>query len=196
MHLSFAGPAAVSVSWVTWPQEDPEYAASLHFVSLSASRRLRLALPQLQRHHHRRRRDAHCDALRALGLGSEVQWGTAPGELTRTAAGTFDCYSTTAFDSGALHRAVLGDEGGPLPANATIYYRVGDSARNAWSQEASFKAPPTVGRAALPYRLGLLGDVGQTEHSVSTLAHLEMQAPDSVMLVGDLSYADGYQPRW
>ena len=30
----------------------------------------------------------------------------------------------------------------------------------------------------------------------STLDHLDFNAPDSIILTGDLSYADGYQPRW
>ena len=45
-------------------------------------------------------------------------------------------------------------------------------------------------------RLGLIGDLGQTENSAQTLAHLAATAAASVINVGDLSYADGYQPRW
>jgi hypothetical protein len=44
-------------------------------------------------------------------------------------------------------------------------------------------------------RLGLIGDLGQTENSAETLEHLTASAPGSVINVGDLSYADGYQPR-
>ena len=44
-------------------------------------------------------------------------------------------------------------------------------------------------------RLGLIGDLGQTESSASTLDHLTASNPGSVINVGDLSYADGYQPR-
>lgn len=44
-------------------------------------------------------------------------------------------------------------------------------------------------------RLGLIGDLGQTENSAQTLDHLTASNPDSVINVGDLSYADGYQPR-
>lgn len=45
-------------------------------------------------------------------------------------------------------------------------------------------------------RLGLIGDIGQTENSAETLDHLTASNPDSVINVGDLSYADGYQPRY
>lgn len=42
----------------------------------------------------------------------------------------------------------------------------------------------------------MVGDLGQTEDSVSTLEHMAASAPHSMLMVGDLSYADGYQPRW
>ena len=45
-------------------------------------------------------------------------------------------------------------------------------------------------------RLGLFGDLGQTEDSAETLEHIIASRPQSVLNVGDLSYADGYQPRW
>lgn len=45
-------------------------------------------------------------------------------------------------------------------------------------------------------RLGLIGDLGQTEDSRKTLIHLDNLDVASVLNVGDLSYADSYQPRW
>ena len=45
-------------------------------------------------------------------------------------------------------------------------------------------------------RLGLIGDLGQTEDSHKTLLHLDKMEVASVLNVGDLSYADSYQPRW
>ncbi len=56
------------------------------------------------------------------------------------------------------------------------------------------------GSAALTYspcarcRLGLIGDLGQTENSAQTLEHLAATRPASVINVGDLSYADGASP--
>ena len=43
---------------------------------------------------------------------------------------------------------------------------------------------------------GTLADLGQTENSAETLDHLTASDPGSVINVGDLSYADGYQPRY
>lgn len=39
-----------------------------------------------------------------------------------------------------------------------------------------------------PYRLGLVGDLGQTHNSAQTIHHLGRNAPESVLNVGDLSY--------
>lgn len=39
-----------------------------------------------------------------------------------------------------------------------------------------------------PYRLGLVGDLGQTNNSAQTIGHLARMAPESVLNVGDLSY--------
>lgn len=218
VHLSYAGPGAVTVSWVTWPHEDDVYLALASeiqaSVQLGSARKLRLAwlsvFDSLERHRHRRRhrrrhrpdgpRDpdpaGNCDILDRMDLESAVQWGLVPGNYTHEIYGNFDCYSTTAYLSGALHHVVIGDREGPLPASTDIFYRVGDPGRDEWSEEMSFTMAPPLGEASLPYRLGLIGDLGQTEHSASTLEHMAAQDVDSVMFMGDLSYADGYQPRW
>ncbi|KAH7624700.1 putative Purple acid phosphatase 22 [Nannochloris sp. 'desiccata'] len=260
VHISFAGPGAMTISWVTWPQEDEdayEYARKSYLANLeieeqeetiavlSSSRKLQLknwprstsfaslANGDLSRHHHHRRhrhrrhhrhrredseRDpdpaGNCHVLDQMKLESAVQWGTAPGNYTHLVYSdngddsdsidtynNFDCYSTTAYLSGALHHVVIGEKEGPLPAATAIYYRVGDPSRDTWSEEKTFTTPPRGnGDRSLPYRLGLVGDLGQTEHSSSTLEHLvgvsEEKKVDSVLFVGDLSYADGYQPRW
>jgi len=43
---------------------------------------------------------------------------------------------------------------------------------------------------------GLLGDPGQTSNSQTTFSHIQQSNVQAIMLVGDLSYADGDQPRW
>lgn len=192
MHISFAGPGAMTVSWVTWPQEDTDayesarkaYLESLELEEkeeilsvLSSSRKLQLSWPRsslsssatdLSRHHHHhhgkhhrrhRREDSerdpdpagNCHVLNQMNLESAVQWGTEPGNYTHlvystsgddSTSYTFDCYSTTAYLSGALHHVVIGAEEGPLPAATAIYYRVGDPSRDAWSEEMTFTTAP------------------------------------------------------
>lgn len=100
------------------------------------------------------------------------------------------------YESGALHHAVLGTGvDGPLQADTHYHYRVGDP-NGALSELYSFKMPPELGPNSFPYRLGLIGDLGQTENSMETLDHAAALEPDSILNVGDLSYADGYQPRY
>ena len=60
----------------------------------------------------------------------------------------------------------------------------GDTVRTFW-----FTTPPRPGPDA-PLRLGLIGDLGQTADSNSTLAHYEQHPGAAVLFVGDLSYAD------
>lgn len=47
-----------------------------------------------------------------------------------------------------------------------------------------------------PFKLGLTGDVGQTDVSLESMAALAALEPDSILFVGDLSYADGWQDVW
>jgi len=142
----------------------------------------------------RKKKHTACDDMLKLELRSSIRWGYERGELTNVEEGTFSCYSTVAYDSGALHRVVIGVDGGPIVPSASVFYQVGDAAQDVWSDEFQFTMSPPIG--SFPYKLGVIGDLGQTKHSVQTLEHLRANSPDSLMLVGDLSYADGYQPRW
>ncbi|GAX77672.1 hypothetical protein CEUSTIGMA_g5115.t1 [Chlamydomonas eustigma] len=45
-----------------------------------------------------------------------------------------------------------------------------------------------------PLRIGLIGDIGQTENSTQTRNHLQAHLPQLILNMGDLSYADNYQP--
>lgn len=67
-----------------------------------------------------------------------------------------------------------------------------------WSQPFAFTSNPGVGADVTPYRFGVIGDLGQTDNSNSTIWHvLSVQPPvHSAFITGDLSYADGFQPRW
>ena len=76
--------------------------------------------------------------------------------------------------------------------------RVGDAAAGAAAAEYieyDFTSAPVVG-PSVQYTYTLVGDLGQTEHSLSTLHHMQGSGGRLVVHVGDLSYADGFQPRW
>ena len=136
-----------------------------------------------------------CDRLVDMKLGSAVLFGTNSSALLSLSQGKYTCYIGDEYESGALHHVVLGTgSDGPLEANNEYFYQVGDP-NGVMSELYSFKTPPETGAASFPYRLGLIGDLGQTENSMETLDHAATLQPDSVLNVGDLSYADGYQPR-
>ncbi|KAK8963386.1 putative purple acid phosphatase 20 [Platanthera guangdongensis] len=48
----------------------------------------------------------------------------------------------------------------------------------------------------LPIKFAVAGDLGQTGWTNSTLSHISGYPHDILLLAGDLSYADFYQPRW
>ncbi|KAF8013516.1 hypothetical protein BT93_I1378 [Corymbia citriodora subsp. variegata] len=74
--------------------------------------------------------------------------------------------------------------------NTKHYYEVGvgHTIRQFW-----FITPPEVG-PDVPYTFGLIGDIGQTFDSNRTFTHYEHnpQKGQTVLYVGDLSYADNY----
>ncbi|CAN1290029.1 Bifunctional purple acid phosphatase 26 [Linum perenne] len=68
------------------------------------------------------------------------------------------------------------------------YYKIGDgeSSRMFW-----FQTPPEIHPDA-PHKFGIIGDLGQTYNSLSTLQHYMQSGADAVLFVGDLSYSDRY----
>ncbi|CAL8470424.1 g9966 [Coccomyxa elongata] len=224
VHLTLAGPGAMAISWLTYPQEDP-YLAPIFQKRLAAAYDLAEdetgeitsdetdqsetdmdvaadGSGSLEKHKHKqkhhkkkKRKDHPCDYLEGLS-SSIVRFGASSGDYTRITAGNNTCYEADDYVSGALHHVVLGvGPEGPLLPDTTYYYTCGDPDLG-MSPEFSFRTPPVTGPTSFPYRLGLIGDIGQTENSAETLDHLTASSPDSVINVGDLSYADGYQPRW
>ncbi|KAK8957685.1 putative purple acid phosphatase 20 [Platanthera zijinensis] len=114
-----------------------------------------------------------------------VEYGTDDENYIMSTTGFTSSYSYTLFyNSGKIHEAVLG----PLVPETTYYYRCGGSP----AQKFSFKTPP----AELPIKFAVAGDLGQTGWTNSTLSHISGYPHDILLLAGDLSYADFYQPRW
>ncbi|GMH13465.1 hypothetical protein Nepgr_015306 [Nepenthes gracilis] len=90
------------------------------------------------------------------------------------------------YTSGYIHHCTIKH----LEYNTKYYYEVGrgTSARTFW-----FTTPPEVG-PDVPYTFGLIGDLGQTYDSNSTLTHYQMNPVKgkTLLYVGDLSYADDH----
>ncbi|KAI8533048.1 hypothetical protein RHMOL_Rhmol11G0265600 [Rhododendron molle] len=78
----------------------------------------------------------------------------------------------------------------PQQFSTKYYYEVGidHTTRMFW-----FTTPPKTG-PDVPYTFGLIGDLGQTFDSNKTLTHYQLNPAkgETLLFVGDLSYADGY----
>ncbi|XP_043712889.1 purple acid phosphatase 2-like isoform X1 [Telopea speciosissima] len=133
------------------------------------------------------------------GKGVIVSWVTqdAPGSKTvhywtenskhkSRAKGIFVTYKYYNYTSGYIHHCLIKN----LEFDTKYYYEVGigKTKRQFW-----FRTPPQVG-PDVPYTFGLMGDLGQTYDSNKTLTHYEMNPTkgQTVLFVGDLSYADHY----
>ncbi|GLJ56119.1 hypothetical protein SUGI_1204660 [Cryptomeria japonica] len=114
---------------------------------------------------------------------SLVEYGTFSGQYTSSATGESTSYSYFLYKSGKIHHTVIG----PLAANTVYYYRCGGI-----GAEYNFKTPPSN----FPISFAIVGDLGQTKWTKSTLEHVRKTEHDVFLLPGDLSYADNHQPLW
>lgn len=116
---------------------------------------------------------------------SKVEYGTVQGKYDFTAEGTYSNYTFYKYQSGYIHQCLVSG----LEYDTKYYYTIGsgDSAREFW-----FVTPPKVDPDA-SYKFGIIGDLGQTFNSLSTLEHYMQSEAQTVLFVGDLSYADRYQ---
>lgn len=115
---------------------------------------------------------------------STVEYGTSSGVYGFSANGSTKSYTYVTYDSGEIHDVVIG----PLKPNTEYYYRCGSDS----SPEFNLKTPP----AQFPIKFAVAGDLGQTDWTSSTLEHIGKSNYDMLLLPGDLSYADTYQPSW
>ncbi|PRQ43861.1 putative Acid phosphatase [Rosa chinensis] len=117
----------------------------------------------------------HCSSL--------VEYGKESGKYNAKANGEHTSYKYFFYTSGKIHHVTIG----PLEPSTTYFYRCGGS-----GPEFSFKTPPST----LPLDFVVVGDLGQTEWTNSTLDHIQSIDYDVLILPGDLSYADTHQPLW
>ncbi|KAG7637620.1 Fe(3+)-Zn(2+) purple acid phosphatase 12 [Arabidopsis thaliana] len=133
------------------------------------------------------------------GNGVIISWVTPvkPGSKTvrywcenkksrKQAEATVNTYRFFNYTSGYIHHCLIDD----LEFDTKYYYEIGSGK---WSRRFWFFTPPKSG-PDVPYTFGLIGDLGQTYDSNSTLSHYEMNPGkgQAVLFVGDLSYADRY----
>lgn len=114
---------------------------------------------------------------------SIVEYGLSPGNYSFSAKGESTSYKFLFYSSGKIHNVVIG----PLEHNTTYFYNCGGR-----GPEFQLKTPP----AQFPLTFAVVGDLGQTGWTESTLAHIGQCKYDVLLLPGDLSYADYLQTRW
>lgn len=117
-------------------------------------------------------------------------------DLTLKAEGYSTSYTFDAlgrhYESGIIHHVELSG----LQPNTVYFYQCGDFDRDSTSGTLVFKTMPKVGDQS-PISFGIIGDLGQTNDTISTLHHLvENRALQMILHAGDLSYADCNQPLW
>ncbi|KAL8502702.1 hypothetical protein ACS0TY_021717 [Phlomoides rotata] len=113
-----------------------------------------------------------------------VRYGLSEGKYNFTAEGTVQRYMFYNYKSGFIHQCLLDG----LQHDTKYYYEIGngDSSRKFW-----FQTPPEIGPDS-SYKFGIIGDLGQTYNSLSTLKHSMQTGAQTILFVGDLSYADRY----
>nr|CAD1829357.1 unnamed protein product [Ananas comosus var. bracteatus] len=114
---------------------------------------------------------------------SIVEYGTSPGVYSSISEGESTSYNYLFYSSGKIHHVVIG----PLESNTTYYYRCGGK-----GQDFHLKTPPSQ----FPIHFAVVGDLGQTEWTKSTLDHINNCQYDVHLLPGDISYADYQQHLW
>ncbi|KAJ0030090.1 hypothetical protein Pint_13811 [Pistacia integerrima] len=116
---------------------------------------------------------------------SKAQYGTSENKYDFSVEGTMTNYTFYKYKSGYIHQCLIDG----LEYDTKYYYKIGsgDASREFW-----FQTPPKIDPDA-SYKFGIIGDLGQTYNSLSTLKHYMQSGGQTVLFVGDLSYADRYQ---
>lgn len=127
---------------------------------------------------------------------SHVIYGLTSDSLLNIVTGmssTYEFYNKLSYyKSGYIHHVTLTD----LQPSTNYYYQCGDFLYGTRSKITMFTTLPKAGSNAM-LTFGVLGDIGQTIHSVSTVQHLVNERDISMILhSGDLSYADCDQALW
>lgn len=132
--------------------------------------------------------------LNAKSVASVVHFGKLRHALSHKANGYSLTYSQLYpfrglknYTSGIIHHVRLNG----LKPGIRYFYRCGDPSKG-MSPIHTFKTMPISGPNSYPNRIAIVGDLGLTYNSTSTIKHLRKNNPDLIVLVGDITYANMY----
>ncbi|XP_062147699.1 purple acid phosphatase 15 [Alnus glutinosa] len=137
----------------------------------------------------------HIKPLDPKTISSVVRYGKMRYPLMHEATGYSLVYSQLYpfeglqnYTSGIIHHVRLTG----LNPHTLYYYRCGDPSIPAMSKIFSFKSMPISSPKNYPNRIAVIGDLGLTYNTTTTVSHLISNKPDLVLLVGDVTYANLY----
>ncbi|CAL1384100.1 unnamed protein product [Linum trigynum] len=129
------------------------------------------------------------------GSNIVLYWAEGNAKQKSQSEGTVLQYKYTNYTSGYIHHCTIKG----LEFETKYYYEVGIGSKS--KRQFWFTTPPKPG-PDVPYTFGLIGDLGQTYDSNTTVDHYMSNSmnPQTLLFVGDLSYADAYplgdNSRW
>ncbi|XP_042059243.1 purple acid phosphatase 23 [Salvia splendens] len=128
-------------------------------------------------------------------VGSEVWYGKESGKYTSKKSGISLIYNQLYpfegllnYTSGIIHHVKIDG----LEPKTKYYYKCGDSSIDAMSEEHVFETLPLPSSENYPCKIAVVGDLGLTSNSTTTIDHLISNNPCLVLMVGDLTYANQY----
>ncbi|KAK1270133.1 Purple acid phosphatase 15 [Acorus gramineus] len=92
------------------------------------------------------------------------------------------------YTSGIIHHVRLTG----LKPGKLYYYQCGDPSIPAMSDIHFFRTMPISSPGRYPRRIAIVGDLGLTYNSTSTVDHIRHNKPDLLLMVGDVTYANLY----
>ncbi|KAA3480588.1 purple acid phosphatase 23 isoform X2 [Gossypium australe] len=134
-------------------------------------------------------------ALDPTSVASEVWYGKESGNYSSKKRGNATVYSQLYpfeglfnYTSAIIHHVRIDG----LEPETKYYYRCGDSSLPAMSEEHVFETLPLPAQNSYPRRIAVIGDLGLTRNSSTTIDHLSKNNPSLILMVGDLTYANQY----
>ncbi|CAN1193765.1 Purple acid phosphatase 15 [Linum perenne] len=135
------------------------------------------------------------EPLNPSSVASLVKYGSTNSSLTNVATGDSLVYTQLYpfqglqnYTSGIIHHVLL--QG--LKPSTFYFYQCGDPSISAMSDVYSFQTMPDSGPQSYPTKIAIVGDLGLTYNTTSTVDHMVSNNPGLILLVGDVSYANLY----